>query len=83
MQQTLTVVLQSAAATWCRELSQEQVQAIADALRNADRLAMDLASLADNAGDMELAASHYSRAALCGGTRKAWLDIAHADREEG
>lgn len=83
MQQTLTVVLRSGAATWCRELSQEQVQAVAASLQEAAYRAAELASVADVMGDVELALEETSLAALYSATRDAWLDIAYADREEG
>ena len=83
MQQVLTVILQSGADTWCRELSQEQVQAIADALLVAASRVGHSAAIADGCGDAERTLAYEGRESLYLQTREAWLDIAHADREEG
>lgn len=83
MQQTLTVVLQSGAATWYRELTQEQVQAITDALLVAASRAGHSAAIADGCGDAERTLACEGRASLYLQTREAWLDIANAAREGG
>lgn len=83
MNQTLTVVLQSGSATWCRELTQEQLQVIDYALRTAISAERGFSEVFDAAADYDAALRADAMAALLVDTRAALLDIAYADREEG
>lgn len=83
MQSTLTVVFQAPGATWYRELTQQQVLAVARALELAAISERDWRDRRDAAARYEDALRHEAMASLYAETREAWLDIAHADREEG
>lgn len=83
MQYPMTVTLTSGSRSWCREFSQEQCRAIAGALFKATEYAREQGEVYDAKGDQETALLWDSHAALLTATRDDWIDIMHADREEG